>query len=75
MGVYGGTAEAGMGPLGWGILGDLNNDGVVNLLDYSWQVGGWLKLAEEQSGDLDRDGVVGLGDLWLLVKQWLVIRG
>jgi len=53
-------------------MGDLNNDGVVNLLDYGYQVGDWLKVEAEQSGDLDRDGVVGLGDLWLLVNDWLM---
>ena len=76
MGVYGGTAEASMGPWGWALLADLNNDGVVNLLDYSFQALGWLKDAGEtpaiqQPGDLDRDGVVGLGDIWLLVNDWL----
>ena len=76
-----------MGPVGWGLLGDINNDGVVNMLDYSWWVryfegrhpqaelgGATQSSAGETSalpGDLDRDGVVGLGDLWLLVGEWL----
>jgi len=79
MGVYGGTVEASMGPVGWGLLGDLNNDGVVNLLDYAFQAGDWLKDAggtpAVQPGDLDRDGEIGLTDIWLLVGDWLMQAG
>ena len=76
-----------MGPVGWGLLGDLNNDGVVNLLDYSWWARDFAKkgtgtyspsAAPSQSPfslDLDRDGVVGLGDIWLLVSDWLMEAG
>jgi len=90
MGAYGGTAEASMGPVGWGLLSDLNNDGVVNLLDYSFQAAGWLMKsgwtlpipghpdgipAPRRPGDLDRDGVVRLGDLWLMGCDWLKVAG
>ncbi|MCP4710593.1 MAG: hypothetical protein GY869_18370 [Planctomycetes bacterium] len=83
MGAYGGTVEASMGPVGWGLLADLNNDGVVNLVDYGYQARGWLKSAGEtvavpgmeQPGDLDRDGVVGLSDLWRFTVDWLKVEG
>jgi len=71
MGAYGGTAEASMGPHGWALLGDLTNDGIVNLEDFSWQAVDWLESAEEQPGDLNRDGIVDGLDLWWLTGDWL----
>ena len=71
MGAYGGTAEASMGPHGWSLLGDLTNDGIVNLVDYNWQVGDWLETVEEQAGDLNRDGIINVRDLWWLAEDWL----
>ncbi|MFZ0033806.1 MAG: right-handed parallel beta-helix repeat-containing protein [Sedimentisphaerales bacterium] len=71
MGAYGGTAEASMPPYDWALLADLNNDGLVNLEDYAFQIAGWLNSADQQPGDLNRDGLVDISDLALLVEDWL----
>ena len=59
-----------------GNVADLNGDGAVDLVDYSWLAARWLKNAGKmpavpQAADLDRDGVVGLGDLWRFGQEWL----
>ena len=71
MGAYGGTGEASMAPPGWALLGDLDNDGVVNLADFNFQGSAWLTAGEEQAGDLNRDGVVDAEDMGLLLDEWL----
>jgi len=71
MGAFGGTAEASMPPYGWAILGDLTNDGLVNLKDYAFQAADWLNSADQQSGDLNRDSLIDIDDLALLVEVWL----
>ena len=76
MGRYGGTAEAGIPPHGWSLLADINNDGLVNSKDFSFQVQSWMKTESRQPGDLDRNGIVNTADLALLSEDWLkyVIR-
>jgi len=71
MGAYGGTAEASMPPYDWAILGDLTNDGLVNLEDFAFQAADWLNSADQQPGDLNRDSLIGISDLVLLVEDWL----
>jgi hypothetical protein len=71
MGAYGGTAEASMPPYDWTLLGDLTNDGLVNLKDYAFQAADWLNSADQQPGDLNRDSLVDISDLVLLVEDWL----
>ena len=71
MGAYGGTAEASKTPPGWGLLADLTNDGIVDFVDYTWQVRDWLIGGNERHGDLNRDGVVDMLDVALLVDDWL----
>ena len=71
MGAFGGTAEASIPPYDWAILGDLTNDGLVNLEDYAYQAADWLNSADQQPGDLNRDGIVDIADLALLVEDWL----
>ena len=71
MGAFGGTAEASMPPYDWAILGDLTNDGLVNLEDYAFQVADWLNSADQQPGDLNRDSLIDISDLALLVEDWL----
>ena len=73
MGAYGGTAQAGKTPMGWGMLADLTNDGLVNLVDYAWQVIDWQQVEDEQPGDLNRDSIVNLVDLFLLVEDFLLL--
>lgn len=71
MGAYGGTAQASMAPAGWALLADLNNDGVITLVDFAAQMKDWLMTGDEQPGDLNRDGVVNGIDLMILVEDWL----
>jgi hypothetical protein len=71
MGAYGGTAEASMSPYDWAMLGDLTNDGLVDLKDYAFQAADWLNSADQQPGDLNRDGLIDIDDLALLVEDWL----
>ncbi len=73
MGAYGGTAYASMGPPGWALLADLNNDGTVNLEDFAAQGHNWLLREGQQPGDLNRDRTVDLPDLILLVQDWLAV--
>jgi parallel beta-helix repeat protein len=71
MGAFGGTAEASMPPYDWAILGDLTNDGLVNLTDFASQAADWLNSADQQPGDLNRDSLIYISDLALLVEDWL----
>jgi hypothetical protein len=71
MGAYGGTSQAGMPPHGWALLSDLNNDGIVNFLDFAFQTLDWQVIASEQPGDQNRDGVLNALDLALLAQEWL----
>ncbi|KPK74626.1 MAG: hypothetical protein AMJ79_13595 [Phycisphaerae bacterium SM23_30] len=71
MGVYGGTAQASIAPIGWSLRADLNNDGTVNLLDYAHQLQDWYKKESALPGDLNRDGSVAFLDLYLLILDWL----
>ena len=58
MGAYGGTGQASMGPVGWALLADMNNDRVVDFSDVGIWAGYWLEAGDELPGDLNRDGVV-----------------
>ena len=71
MGAYGGTAQASKTPTGWTLLGDINNDGIIDLQDHAIQATMWLITADAQPGDLDRNGIINIGDLCLLVEEWL----
>jgi subtilisin family serine protease len=71
MGRYGGTDEASMPPHGWGLLGDITNDGIVKAEDFAVQAQNWMITENLQPGDLDRNGIVNLADLALLTEDWL----
>ncbi|MCP4710299.1 MAG: hypothetical protein GY869_16880, partial [Planctomycetes bacterium] len=71
MGVYGGTAEAGMSLNLVGNGADLNGDGVVDFLDWGLLGEKWMLREVLLKADVDRDGVVGLSDLWLFSGEWL----
>jgi len=71
MGAYGGTGQAGMPPYDWALMPDLNNDGIVNFVDFAYQAQDWLTTAPEQPGDQNRDGLVNKMDLALLAEEWL----
>jgi parallel beta-helix repeat protein len=71
MGAFGGTAEASMPPHKWAILGDLTNDGTLDLLDLALWAENWLNSGCELAADLNRDRVVDLLDFTLLAEDWL----
>lgn len=71
MGAYGGTAEASKAPGNWSLLADLNNDGVVDLVDFSCQANDRSGTGDEQPCDLNRNGIVDIDDLCLLTNDWL----
>ncbi len=71
MGVYGGTAEASKTPVGWALLADLTNDGVVDWVDFTYLASDWLTSDIEQPEDFDRSGTVDSADLDLFVEDWL----
>ncbi|MHC4333192.1 MAG: right-handed parallel beta-helix repeat-containing protein [Planctomycetota bacterium] len=66
MGAYGGTAEASMPPYYWGLLADVNNDGIVDYVDVRYYFEHWLDGGNESPADLDRNGTVDLADCDLL---------
>ena len=71
MGAYGGTAEASRSPVGWAILTDATNDGIVDDADLLLQSQHWLETGENLSCDFNRDGVVDLVDFAMLTDEWL----
>ena len=71
MGAYGGTEQASISPWGWGLLCDLNNDGIVDLDDFATQGRYWMDVDDEQPADVNRDGVVDAYDLLLQASDWL----
>ena len=50
--------------------GDLNNDAVVNLLDFNSLVVAWGSTGSNVPADLNHDGVVDLLDFNLLIVNW-----
>jgi len=60
MGAYGGTAEASRSPSNWSIVPDINNDGVVEIKDYTIVSGYFGQTGENLPGDFNHDGVVGV---------------
>ncbi len=70
MGAYGGTSQASMGPVGWPMLADLNNDRVVDFADVGIWTGYWLDAGDELPGDLNRDGVVDWLDYCLVGRDF-----
>jgi len=71
MGAYGGTAEASLPPIGWSLLADINNDGIVNFCDFACAGADWNVNAPHTPGDLDRNKGIAPPDLSLLADDWL----
>ncbi|MBN2271647.1 MAG: right-handed parallel beta-helix repeat-containing protein, partial [Sedimentisphaerales bacterium] len=71
MGAYGGTAQASMPPYDWVLLGDINNDGIVDFFDVACAAPYWGLTTQEQPFDLDRNGTVAPPDLDLFADDWL----
>lgn len=73
MGAYGGTSEASMAPLGWALLCDLDNSGIVNVNDFSTMAEMWLQTGQNLPPDVSRNGTVTIEDFSLLAQDWLKI--
>jgi hypothetical protein len=71
MGAYGNTAEASMSSDMSGNAADLNNDGSVNLLDYSRFADNANKPSRPNSADINGDNFVDMLDLFELCENWL----
>jgi len=71
MGAFGGTDKASMPPHKWAILGDLTNDGTLDLPDLALLAETWLNGGSESAADLNRDCVVDMLDFALLAEDWL----
>ncbi|MCD6393515.1 MAG: hypothetical protein J7M40_08405 [Planctomycetes bacterium] len=75
LGAYGGAAEASKSPPAWGVLADINNDGIADGCDFAQMASDWLRSEMELSTDLNRDGHIGNRDLELLIVNWLQSAG
>tara|TARA_B100001989_G_C24415249_1_gene401141 strand:- start:283 stop:849 length:567 start_codon:yes stop_codon:yes gene_type:complete len=51
--------------------GDVNCDGIVNLIDLSIIINNWLVQSNDIEGDTNQDGVVNLFDLSAVINNWL----
>jgi hypothetical protein len=70
MGAYGGTSQASIGPAGWALLADLNNDGIIGWLDAGLWVQYWLAAGSELPADLDRNDTINGFDWALFGQDW-----
>jgi hypothetical protein len=52
------------------LAGDLNNDNIVNSLDFAILSGKWL--TADPTADINKDGIVNSLDFSLLSANWLV---
>ncbi len=52
------------------LIGDINGDGVVNILDFNALLVQWGKTGSDLSADLNHDGVVGILDFNILIIHW-----
>ena len=54
------------------MLGDANNNGIVDVEDLNIVGKNWLKTDKTYSeGDFDGDGIVGIADLEIIGTNWL----
>jgi len=70
MGSFGGTTKAAVSPQGWGLLADLDNNGMINNSDFSLFAGYWLTQGAELPADLNSDNIVDINDLQLFAQDW-----
>ncbi|MFA5292990.1 MAG: dockerin type I domain-containing protein [Phycisphaerae bacterium] len=76
MGSYGGTNAASVTPAGFGLLSDIDNDGLVNFSDYALLTQFWLSSDEDSiCVDLTRDGQIDIEDIAETVQEWLAVSG
>ena len=73
MGMYGGTTEAGLCPVGWALLSDMTNDGTTDLEDLAILTTYWQATGDDLPADMVRDRGVNLADLAVLAGDWLAV--
>lgn len=60
------------------LTADLNEDGIVNLVDFAVLAGQWLQTPGLPSADIapppEGDGVVNFKDLYLMAQEWLRVE-
>jgi lysophospholipase L1-like esterase len=60
------------------LIADLNEDGIVNLIDFAILASQWLQEHGLPSADiaplLDGDGIVDFEDVFLMAQQWLIVE-
>ncbi len=71
MGAYGGTSQASMSTSQEGNIADLNKDGLVDLLDFSYFSDNWQSRQVLLLADLDLNGRVTFDDLMIFCENWL----
>lgn len=71
MGAFGGTSEASMSSSIAGNIADLNNNDIVNLLDFALFAGRWRLEKHLLPEDLDRNGFVDFIDVAIFSDSWL----
>lgn len=71
MGVYGGTSNASPAPVGWANVGDVDNDGQVDLLDFAEFAARYLSEESDSPVDLSRDDAMAIDDLLIIADNWL----
>jgi hypothetical protein len=71
MGAFGGTIEASMSLSGAGNAADLNNDGVVDIIDFGIFANLWLRQDIVSKEDLNRNRRIDAADLEIFVNNWL----
>ncbi|MBN1816661.1 MAG: right-handed parallel beta-helix repeat-containing protein [Sedimentisphaerales bacterium] len=72
IGAYGGTSEASLSILGWALLADITNDGVVGQADFAILARSWKQSVIDHGADSNRDGFVDWNDLENMALQWLL---
>ncbi len=70
IGAYGGTETAAIGPYGWSIQADLDNNGRVDWLDLACLSGLMLHSGWNLPADLDRNGIINMADFAVLADHW-----
>lgn len=53
-----------------GVLGDINGDGVVDVIDLLMIISAWGPCSGDCAEDLNGDGVVDVGDILQLISYW-----
>jgi hypothetical protein len=71
MGYYGGTDEASMSDRLQEMPVDINEDGIVNFIDYSLFMRNWQVTGALVEGDFNGSGIVDINDMAIFAEHWL----